>query len=189
MWLWGILYGMTHIAENYFELFGLTHNFNIDKDKLDKSYRNLQQITHPDRFINQATEFQRKAVQQTAFNSEAYQVLKSPVFRACHLLTVLGHDFNLNSFTVTDMELLMQQLEYREQLSVIKDKADMDELVLFSGTLDKLIDVTMVEINRLFESDLKAHLPELKNNICELQFLNKLTVDLEEVEEQLILIA
>jgi len=176
---------MTVLATNYFELFGLTPTFSIDRKELDAAYRQLQQTSHPDRFVNQPSEFQRRAVQQTAHNTEAYQALKSPVLRACHLLSLAGSDFSLTSYTVSDINLLMQQMEYREQLSDIKEQGNFEIFIQFSDKIDSLTVDTIAKISKLFEQGIESSSSDLKNHICELQFLNKLAVDLNEVEEHL----
>ena len=178
---------MTVLSTNYFELFGLTPTFSVDKKELDSAYRQLQQTSHPDRFVNQPTEFQRRAVQQTAYNTEAYQALKSPVLRACHLMSLAGSDFSLTSYTVSDIDLLMQQMEYREQLSDIKEQGDFNNFTHFVDKIDGLTADTIGKITILFEQGIDNSSADLKNHICELQFLNKLAIDLDEVEEHLLL--
>jgi molecular chaperone HscB len=183
------------MLKNYFEQFGLPLSYTISRQHLDKAYRSLQQLSHPDRFVNEPIERQRVAVQQTAQNIEAYQSLKSPVLRACHLMTLLGEDFDLTSYTVSDIALLMQQMDYRDQLVVIKDNNDMEELDTFSemitGLTKSMLDTITNEFSGLessSSSDSKVDASSLKNHICELQFLNKLAKDLDEVEEQLLLL-
>jgi len=181
---------------NYFELLGLPLSFSIDRPDLDKAYRSLQQISHPDRFINEAIERQRLAVQQTAQNTEAYQSLRSPVLRACHLMTLLGHEFDLHNYTVSDIALLMQQMGYRDELVKIKDNNNMEELESFSETIkgltNSILDIISDEFTAL--NDVSLEYPNLidtnslKNHICELQFLSKLALDLDEVEEHLMLL-
>ncbi len=174
---------MTNKKKNYFDLFGLTLSFNINKQTLDSAYRKLQQASHPDRFVNEPTEFQRQAVQQTAHNTEAYHTLKSAVQRACYLLTISGTDFRLSDYTVSNIDLLMQQMEYREQLNEIKEKGDFDQLKEYEEQMKKMTNDTEARIADLFEQDGANDSADLKNHICELQFLNKLAIDLDEVEE------
>ncbi len=174
---------MTKAAKNYFDLFGLTLSFTINKQILDSAYRKLQQASHPDRFVNEPTEFQRQAVQQTAQNTEAYHTLKSAVQRACYLLTISGTDFSLSDYRVSNIDLLMQQMEYREQLNEIREQGDFEMLQAFTEKLKKMINDTEARIAGLFEQDGANDSTDLKNTICELQFLNKLAIDLDEVEE------
>ena len=179
------------LSQNHFQLLGLPLSFDIERQALDKAYRQLQQVSHPDKFINQPSEFQRRAVQQTALNTEAYQALKSPVQRASHLLSLLNHTFDLNSYTVSDIELLMQQMQYREQLSDIKDEKDIEQLDDFADKVSELTKQTQQRISQAFvpllseQADADFNVEQMKSLICELQFLNKLTVDLDEVEELL----
>jgi len=176
---------MMNSIDNYFELFGLKPSFIINRTELDTAYRKLQQASHPDRFVNQPAEFQRKAVQQTAQNTEAYHALKSPVQRACHLLSITGTDFKLSSYTVTDINLLMQQMQYREQLNEIKEQGDFEKLQQFADDVDGLLRETENTISTLFKQGIDKDPANLKNHICELQFLNKLVHDLNEVEDHM----
>ncbi|PCJ49260.1 MAG: Fe-S protein assembly co-chaperone HscB [Gammaproteobacteria bacterium] len=187
---------MTQITNNYFELLSLPLCFDIDRQELDKAYRSLQQVSHPDRFVNESAQRQREAVQQTALNIEAYQALKSLVQRACHLMTLLGHEFDLGSYTVSDVALLMEQMEYREQLSDIKDNNELEELDAFAKKIKSLSQDMTAKISKQFKhlqqinslDNTRFDSSSLKNLICELQFLTKLALDLDEVEEQLMLI-
>ena len=176
---------MTNAAATYYDLFGIAPSFNVDKQALDSAYRKLQQASHPDRFVNQPSEFQRQAVQQTAQNTEAYHTLKSAVQRACYLLTISGADFSLSNYTVSNIDLLMQQMEYREQLNELKELGDFEKLNSFADKLQILTDDVEAKIAALFEQDQAEDSTDLKNHICELQFLNKLAKDLDEVEEYL----
>lgn len=178
---------MSTLADNYFDLFGIPQSYDIDRQELDKSYRALQQVSHPDRFVNQPTEFQRKAVQQTAYITEAHKTLKSPVLRACYLLQLKDMGFELSTYTVSDIQLLMEQMEYREQLSAIRTGGNLEKLFEFSETVAKLTKQTENRLSELFKQPLSEEPVEIKNLICELQFLNKLDHDLNEVEEQLML--
>lgn len=177
---------MSNAAETYFDLFGLTPSFDVDKQALDSAYRKIQQASHPDRFVNQPLEFQRKAVQQTAQNTEAYHTLKSPVQRAVYLLTISGVEFSLSEYTVSNIDLLMQQMEYREQLNEVKEQGDFDQLQAFNEKLKEMTNATECRISTLFKNLETTDSSELKNQICELQFLNKLAIDLDEVEEYLL---
>lgn len=179
---------MNNQTNNYFGLFSLPLTFDLNKTKLDTAYRESQKVSHPDRFVNEASDIQLKAVQQTAFNTEAYQTLKSPVLRACHLLTILGNKFDLASYTVSDVDLLMQQMHYREQLADIKQSEDHDLLESFAAKVKQLTENTMGQISTLFTLNVNNNLDAIKNLICELQFLQKLAVDLDEVEDHLMLI-
>ena len=116
------------MQQDYFTHFGLSPTYDLDLKLLGKAYRNLQQESHPDRHIHSDSTTRLKAVTQTAFNTEAYHTLRSSVQRGVYLLQLHGIDFSLENYTVSDMDLLMQQLKYREQLSVIKENNDEESL-------------------------------------------------------------
>jgi len=179
---------MSNPVINYFDLFALATSFSVNRQALDIAYREAQQKTHPDRFVNHSADIQREAVQKTAQNIAAYQTLKSPVQRACHLLAILGSDFDLSSYTVTDIELLMQQMQYREQLNEIKIQGKHEQLHEFTENLENLTEATVDRISDMFAKGTENDSADLKNHICELQFLNKLAIDLDEVKNSYCLI-
>ena len=62
--------------------------FNIDLNRLQKSYRIIQAEIHPDKFIS-ASEIEKKQslIKSTEVN-DAYQTLKNPIKRAKYLIKI-----------------------------------------------------------------------------------------------------
>ena len=199
--------------ENYFSLFDISPAFDLDLRKLNAKYRELALAFHPDKFVNADSTSQRQAVQKSTQLNEAYKTLKNPVTRAAYLLNThflapLNQSFVMEQYHVTDTELLMEQIEYREQLAQISKGEQLEQLTDFQQRLKKLIAQTKARINQDFESLAKMlagsleekqeeqqeeqqqvdenTLTDLKNQICELRFLEKLNQDADELEEQLL---
>ena len=176
---------------NHFKLFGLEPRFDIDLKALNARYRELAQQSHPDRFVNESSEKQREAVQRSATLNEAYKTLKNPVTRAEYLLSKIhlepkGESFEMIHYHVTDTELLMQQIEYREQLAELHGTEEIDSLNRFQKDTKSLIKRTTDKISEDFESLNESAVTDLKNQICELRFLEKLMQDADELEEQML---
>ncbi len=101
---------------NYFELFDLPAQFELSVPALKSKYLQLLQHYHPDQVVNESNAVQRHAVQMSTAINDGYQVLSRPVTRALHLMQeVQGVVVDLNQ-TVSDMDLLMQQMTWREAL-------------------------------------------------------------------------
>ena len=62
---------------NYFQLFGLDMQFDIDLAKLSTIYQTLQKKVHPDRFANASSQDQMLAVKKSTLINDAYQTLKN----------------------------------------------------------------------------------------------------------------
>lgn len=117
--------------QNYFELFGLAAQFDIDADALDRAYRELQSRVHPDKFAQGSDAERRVAMQWATFANEAYTALKSPLKRARYLCELAGVDMGIETNTAMPAQFLMQQMEWREALGAARaarDSAKLDAL-------------------------------------------------------------
>jgi molecular chaperone HscB len=116
---------------NHFELFQLPATFDVDQDRLDSAYREVQGRVHPDRFVNASDAEKRVAMQWATRANEAYQTLRNPMLRARYLCELHGVDLQTESNTAMPMDFLMQQMELREALGdarASKDAGALDEL-------------------------------------------------------------
>lgn len=117
--------------QNHFELFGLSPRFALEKDRLEKSYRDIQSQVHPDRHASGGDAARRAALAQATRVNDAYRVLKDPVLRAKHLLELQGVDVAFETNTQMPTDFLLQQLELREELEGAvqrKDAAALDRM-------------------------------------------------------------
>ena len=108
-------------ALDHFTRLGLSVDFALDENDLDRRYFSFQRQLHPDRFATRSA--RERAISQSqavAFN-EAYRVLKDPLTRADHLLKLKGIAANPDGcHTINDPTILMEQMERRENLSSAK---------------------------------------------------------------------
>lgn len=108
---------------DYFALFGLPPSFALDETALHKAYIAMQQQFHPDRLVGKAEVERAKAIQNSMDATQGYEVLKSPLTRAQHLLALQGVVVNSEGkdSVKADQVLLMEMMELREQLSDAED--------------------------------------------------------------------
>jgi molecular chaperone HscB len=138
---------------NYFELYNLKTSFDLDLHELARTYQQLQQLTHPDKFAGASERDKRIAVQKNAQVNDAYQVLKTPLSRAEHILALRGLELQHEQQTIQDNAFLMQQMHWREELEELEQAEDQEAGLL---ALDE-------EIKALIEQQLEAlhaHLTE-----------------------------
>ncbi len=107
---------MIFIMSQYFNLFQLPAQFDLDEQKLEKTYRDLAARFHPDKFAAASTFEQKQAVMMSATINEAYQTLKNPIDRASYLLKAQNIEADAPEHTAFAPEFLMQQMEWRETL-------------------------------------------------------------------------
>ena len=108
--------------QSHFDLFGLPPAFSLEKDLLEKAYRDIQSRVHPDRFASAGDAERRASLQWTTRVNEAFQILKNPVARAKHLLELHGVDVAFETNTAMPGEFLMQQMALREALEEATEK-------------------------------------------------------------------
>lgn len=114
--------------QNHFELFNLPVQFPIDRQVLDKAYKDIQNLVHPDRFVTATEAEKRTAIQWAAMANDAYHTLRNPIRRAAYLCELNGHNLNAETHVSMDPEFLMQQLEWRESLENAREGKDIVQL-------------------------------------------------------------
>lgn len=172
---------------NYFQLFGLDDQFDVDTTKLAEVYQSLQKTVHPDRFAHGSSQEQLLAVQKSSMINDAYQTLKKPLTRATYLITLRGTDMPNEQASFGDTAFLMHQMELREMLSEIKDSDDIEATIFNAAqTLDEeyqqLFNIMQTQINEnTSESNLLAC-----DNLRKLKFYQKLQIELDRLEDTLL---
>lgn len=142
--------------------------FNIDLNKLQKSYRLIQAEIHPDKFVSASQiEKQQSLIKSTEVN-DAYQTLKDPIKRAKYLIQI-----NLKSEqndSTLPPDFLMQQMEWEEHLeSIWKQKKELEkfQLVISKEYQKKLDDLEN-------ECDKNKNWNDAAEIINKIQFIDKL---------------
>jgi len=175
------------LDKNYFEIFGLSEIFDIDITAIKDRYHDLQQQLHPDRYASATDQEKRLSVQMTALVNEAFQTLKDPLRRGRYLLQLKGFDTDEEVDTAMDPAFLMQQMELRESLDSACESGN--PLSGLDALAKQVVVDTDTRINRLrdcLSQQGDEALKEARNTVRELQFLEKLTREIEQREEEFI---
>ena len=177
---------MLDFSKNYFELFGLPIGYVVDGDELSQRYRDLQRVTHPDRFAGAGDQERRLAVQSAALVNEAFQTLKDPMLRARYLLTLHGIEMDVTNETTRDSAFLMEQMELREELEEARHKSDPYAVTNdLMHRIEKSINTLVGKMAVLFETPSEEQLEQAREIIRKMQFLQKLHYEVESLEAEL----
>lgn len=173
--------GKTAQTMNYFELFGLTAQFEQDAQALAETYRGLQMQFHPDKFAAHSERERLQAVQRAAYINDAYTTLKQPLNRAEYLLSLQGVELNAEQQTLKDPLFLMQQMEWREQLEELGEAADIFAAIMaFEQELQQATNEYYAELaQQLAAADWHA----AADTVRKLKFMTKLHAELERLED------
>jgi len=166
----------------HFALFELKPDFDLDLERLADRYRELARQTHPDRFADASESEQRQALERSANLTEAYQTLRIPSRRARYLLALEGHDVPLEA-TVQDPDFLMQQMHWREELEELHEQADLDGVAAFKSRLKQAQQKLNDDFAQVWQ--LPARRADAERLVRRMQFLDKLTQEVRQLEERL----
>ena len=169
------------LTSSAFELFGLSPVFSLDKEILERAYREIQSRVHPDRFAHAGDAERRASLQWASRVNEAYRTLKDPVQRARHLLDLRGVDVAFETNTAMPADFLVQQLEVRESLEAAvgrKDSAALD------GLRKNLLDQRKSLENQIAKRiDTEHDYPGAAELVRKLMFLHRFDEELDSAYE------
>lgn len=175
------------LDKNYFEIFGLPENFDLDVTAIKDRYHDLQKQLHPDRYASATDQEKRLSVQMTALVNEAFHTLRDPLRRGRYLLQLRGIDTNEDIDTAMAPDFLMEQMELRESLDAA---CESEQPLLELASLERQVSTTIeVRLDRLRDSlsgEDGAALDSARNTVRELQFLGKLVQEINQREEEFI---
>ena len=168
---------------SHFELFGLAPAFGLDKEVLEKAYRDIQSRVHPDRFAHAGDAERRASLQWTTRVNEAYRALKDPVQRGKHILELHGVDVAFETNTQMPTEFLLQQLELREELEAATGGRD-------ASRLDRLrsgLRLQQASLERQIGDaiDAKKDYPAAAELVRKLMFLDRLDNEIDAAYEEI----
>ena len=109
---------------NYFQLFAIEQQFNIDKELLEREYLKLQKMLHPDLFMQKTNFEQILAKKHSIILNKAYQILEDDLSRSIYILSLDNIIINSESDdnVRTNAEILSEMFEIREKIEDLENK-------------------------------------------------------------------
>lgn len=168
---------------NYFQLFGLPEQFQVDQAALAAAYRELQSALHPDRFAGDSDVRRRLAVQGSSHVNEAYATLRCEVRRARYLLGLRGMEIDDEKDTTRDLDFLTEQMSLRESLEEISSSSDPQAAL---DALSKGISRRRAAVLEAFVATLDSgRLEEAREQVLRLRFFERLREQTDRIAERL----
>jgi len=107
-----------------FDILGIAPTFDIDIGAVEKRYRDLSRVLHPDKYVGSSAAERRMSLGKAVEVNEAWRLVRDPIRRAEALLRRHGVDVKEGAEPKADTEFLMEMMEQREALSEAKAKHD-----------------------------------------------------------------
>lgn len=171
------------LSQNYFELFALPLQYEVDSSVLTVAFLQLQSQWHPDRFASGSDEERRVSMQNTSFINVAQSTLKSPRLRARYLLELSGVSFDDEVETSSDPMFLMQQMELRESIEDASEADEpFDELDDIKKTVKNQTEQFEQDFNSLYET---GDYDKAKIIVLKMRFMERIFDEIRRLEEKL----
>jgi molecular chaperone HscB len=107
-----------------FDTLGIAPRFDLDLKAVEKRYRDLSRVLHPDRHVAGSPAERRMSLGKAVEVNEAWRLVRDPIRRAEALLARQGREVKEGKEPAADPEFLMEMMEQREALSEAKTKRD-----------------------------------------------------------------
>ncbi|MBT8126495.1 MAG: Fe-S protein assembly co-chaperone HscB [Gammaproteobacteria bacterium] len=174
---------MTDVSStSYFDLFKIPTSYDVDLNILQHRYRELQKRVHPDKYASGSSQERRVSMQQTSLINQALHTLKHPVERAVYLLQLKQPNFTMGNQTTMDAAFLMEQMEMREKLHVVRDLEDpIAELETMLTDVQSKLEHYAAEFSLAYDVDA---FDNAKEAVRKLQFLYKAKTEIDELITQ-----
>ena len=177
---------MIDLTSNYFELFELPVACDVDQQHLSSQYRALQRVVHPDRFAGDSNRQQRLSVQYASHVNHAFNTLKSPLSRFIYLLKLAGRDVDMERNTVMGSAFLMEQLALREAVAEVPSTPNpLKSLEALMARVKADLADQQLQFAQLWAVADQAALDNAETVVKKMQFMVKLTAELEQLEFEL----
>jgi len=162
--------------DDYFALFQIKPQFNIDRQALESAYLTVQKQVHPDLHAGGSEAEKRVSMQMATLANSAYRTLMNPIQRGLYLCAKNGVDPQLETNTSMPATFLMQQMEWRETLDEARDNPlKLEELY---AQVEKTKKEVLLEVEQAIDGQQNFEVAAQK--LRALLFIDKFSVELEE---------
>src|SRR3954469_17609287 len=107
-----------------FDTLGIAPTFEIDVGAVEKRYRDLSRVLHPDKYVGASAAERRMSLGKAVEVNEAWRLLRGPIRRAESLFRRHGMSVGETAEPKAPPAFLMEMMEHREALSEAKTQGD-----------------------------------------------------------------
>lgn len=163
---------------NYFEVFNEEEKYNIDTSKLQRKFRDLQRLLHPDKFASKSKKEQALSDNISALVNQAYQTLSKPEKRAKYLLKLSGKDLDS---VVLDSAFLARMMELNEEVASVEEHQNRKSAEEYLKVVQNEAEELAKQLSAAFEQD---NLDEASIELAKLKYLRNVEAKLKDILEK-----
>lgn len=180
-----LLAGCSHFMIDYFEVFSLSRQLNLDREVLEKRFHRLQDQHHPDRYVAEEETVRQESLDRSSTINQAYRVLRDPISRYKHLLALYG--YTVESSKQVPKSLLMTVMDAQEKIAELEYAKDAATKNKLREDLHQLSTTLETEMQRLI-GKLDQLATTWDNLLTHARHIEDLTSDEKNILEQLTLL-
>ena len=104
--------------KDFFATLGIKRTFAVESAALERRFHLLQRDAHPDRFAAQHPDLVESALERSSDINEAYRILRNPMQRTKHLLSLYG--FSVEQAKKVPATLLETVMNVQEKIAELE---------------------------------------------------------------------
>ncbi|QCI19108.1 Fe-S protein assembly co-chaperone HscB [Buchnera aphidicola] len=158
---------------DYFTLFKLPKQFNINKDLLNKNFYKLQLKFHPDLFINDSVSKKKQVLEKSIEINNGYKILEDSLSRSIYLLSLNGIKINQENLLSENQCFLKKYFFLYEEMEILKKKNN-SKINYFNDFLKKIENEIKNCENKINNNFYNKHWNKIIDEISQLFFLTKI---------------
>ena len=171
-----------------FATLGIEPRFEIDLRQMEQRHRDLSRALHPDRYSGTPAAERRLALGRAIEVNDSFRLLRDPIRRGEALMRRAGIPVGETEEPKPTMELLMEMMESREELSDAARKKDAAAIKKLGDAMRAREETVIASLGAGFDEAggdrdrLRAILPKLG----ELRYLRRFLDEVSALEEELV---
>jgi molecular chaperone HscB len=139
-------------------VFGLPRRFELDVAELERRYKEMTKVLHPDRFARADGRARRASLERSVQLNQAWRTLSQPVSRAEYLLSLHGievgepagskrvNESGDRATQPVDTALLIEVMELREAMAEARARGDGEKVASLVAGVQAHHDKEMAEV-------------------------------------------
>jgi molecular chaperone HscB len=146
------------LTADHFRVFGLPRKFDLDMTDLERRYKEMTKVLHPDRFARADGRARRASLERSVQLNLAWSTLSQPVARAEYLLSLDGIEVGESATSKksgqagdratqpVDTVLLIEVMDLREALAEARSRGDRAKVAALIADVQAKHDQEMSEV-------------------------------------------